>query len=370
MRSLLSALLILPFLSLVLLVGCDSTPEVRASDLFRDADSLMSAGKVQDAIVKIEQALKVDSMEYRGWYLLGEAYHALDDCDAALNYYLRAERLNRRDIFVQRNQGICLLAVGNFEAAYNKFTSVITSQGRVIQDYYYRASCSVKMEQLDDAYNDIMAAMEIDTGHVYDDRFMGFIYENFTDDYLAARFYTDKGMTVEYSYNADSVRDGKWSSYFANGKLYEQGNFVNGVKDGIERVFYDSNGKVQSEVPYVAGKMHGKRVTRYEDGRLWAEVTYRDDLRNGLARSFYPTGAPQKLENYLNGKKEGAQYEFLEDGGVAVRAEFVQGIEHGNVFYYDGQNEQYVKMLFDNGTKLETEPLDKTFDPSTLLPPA
>jgi antitoxin component YwqK of YwqJK toxin-antitoxin module len=370
MRSFLIFLVVITFLIPIVLVGCDSTPTQKPSDMFRTGDSLMSAGKVQDAIKIVEAALKIDSSEYRGWYLLGEAYHSLDDCDAALRYYLRAERLNRKDIFIQRNQGICLLALGNHEKAYDKFTGVLTSPGRVIQDYYYRASCAMKLKLPDEAYNDIMAAMEIDTAHVYDDRFMGFIYENFSEDYLSARFYADKGMTVEYSFNGDSVKHGKWSSYFADGKLYEQGNFTNGIKQGPERVYFDSAGNMQSEVPYVAGKMHGTRLTRYEDGTVWSEVTYVDDLRSGIARSFYPNGAAQKLENYSGGKKDGLQYEFMENGQVAIRAEFSQGIEHGNVFYYDGTEQLYVKLLFDNGTKLETEPLDDLFDPATLLPPA
>lgn len=352
---------------LLMLAGCGGeTPSLDAKAAFKQADSLLTAGQVEEAITVLNEALKVDSTDFRGWYLLGEAYHSMDDCDAALEYYLKAERLNRADVSTQRNQGICYLAKGNAALALEGFEQVIASGEAVMQDYYYRARCYAAVDRTDDAYSDVMKAISMDSTGQFQDRFMAFVYESFSDDYLEQRYYEERNMKVTYSYNQDSVKDGAWSSYFEDGTVYQTGSYTDGVKDGKESVYYPG-GTLQAEVLFEVGKIQGKRNTYFENGKLWTSVAYQNDQREGEALSYFEDGKIHKQEQYLAGKREGVQLEYFPDGRLAVRAEFVKGLEHGTTVFFDPEQDKYFKILFDNGSNLGMEEIGEVFDPAIHL---
>lgn len=360
-------LILFPAILLVLFSSCDSTPDISAKDLLLKADSLLTVGKPEEAIKVIEEAHEVDSSDYRGWYMLGEAYHAMDDCDAALEFYLRAQRMNRNDAIIVRNQGICRLAKGKYELALEDFNTVIASPSVVIQDYYYRATCEVNLEMWDAGYEDIMNAIQIDTADLYKDRFMGFIYDNFPEDYLTDRFYLDRGMKVTYTYDADSVKNGQWTSVFSDGTVYEKGTYKDGVKSGKEELFYQ-NGQLQSVVNFEEGKMSGVRTTYFESGRKWSEVPYVNNLREGQALSWYEDGKLHKREQYKEGRKNTIQYEYDPTGRIVVCAEYVMGLEHGYVYVYNMEKEVYTRLTFDNGAQMAMDEMPEDFDSSLLEP--
>ena len=116
----------------------------------------------------------------------------------------------------------------------------------------------------------------------------------------------------------DSLKDGCWTFYSADGKLLRIENFNKGMREGIaveidqrgylvsemyyandliegtaKRFFYGTN--PASVIDYVHGKMNGKKKLYYENsaGKLMEESEYKDDIKNGPSNFYTINGDPK-----------------------------------------------------------------------------
>ena len=77
------------------------------------------------------------------------------------------------------------------------------------------------------------------------------------------------------SYVGD-LKDGKWKSFYADGKIKYEGNYIQGNPDG-EHIYYYNSGKIHEQNYYVMG-IRDKNWKKYdENGVLIINITYKDD---------------------------------------------------------------------------------------------
>ena len=91
-------------------------------------------------------------------------------------------------------------------------------------------------------------------------------------------FYPNKQAQMEGTYK-DSKREGKWTYWYENGKLWSEGNFIRGKSDG-KRTTYFENGKVRYEGFYKEDMRVGKWRFFDENGRLLQEADYSATPKN------------------------------------------------------------------------------------------
>lgn len=77
---------------------------------------------------------------------------------------------------------------------------------------------------------------------------------------------------------------------------------------------------------------------QYHDGKLQAEFTVIDGVRQGIGRCYYENGKISTTCNYIDGLKEGMERKFYFDGELYRTREFVKGIFTGTEkrFYENG----------------------------------
>ncbi len=85
-------------------------------------------------------------------------------------------------------------------------------------------------------------------------------------------YYPNKQAQMEGTYK-DKKRDGKWTYWYENGKLWSEGSFIGGKSEG-KRTTYFENGKVRYEGYYKVDMRVGKWRFFDENGRLLQEVDY------------------------------------------------------------------------------------------------
>jgi antitoxin component YwqK of YwqJK toxin-antitoxin module len=85
-------------------------------------------------------------------------------------------------------------------------------------------------------------------------------------------YYPNKQPQMEGTYK-DNKRDGKWTYWYENGKLWSEGMFVKGKSDG-KRTTYFENGKVRYDGFYKEDMRVGKWRFFDESGRLLKELDY------------------------------------------------------------------------------------------------
>ncbi len=94
----------------------------------------------------------------------------------------------------------------------------------------------------------------------------------------------------------DDKKHGKWITYYQNGMKRSEGNYAQGKKEGLW-VHYHKNGNVESKASFSDGKYEGECITYHPNGNLRSCGVY-----------------PKHIGKSYDGKKEGAWYNYEEDG--------------------------------------------------------
>ncbi|MBC8256830.1 MAG: hypothetical protein H8E85_05925 [Candidatus Marinimicrobia bacterium] len=93
----------------------------------------------------------------------------------------------------------------------------------------------------------------------------------------------------------------------------------------VERSYF-SNGNLEYEVEFVNGKLDGISKVWAEDGTLYSVSQYSNDQPNGKWKKFHPNGNLMFEVNYEYGQKHGTEKWYYENGQVKSEQEF----EYGN----------------------------------------
>ena len=89
------------------------------------------------------------------------------------------------------------------------------------------------------------------------------------------------------------VVDGKNREYFKKGKA--QGKWL---------TFYE-NGKLKSIENWSEGNLNGKHIIYRENGTKYVEINYKDGKENGEYKIFYENGKPRVYGKFKKGKPIG-----------------------------------------------------------------
>jgi len=90
-------------------------------------------------------------------------------------------------------------------------------------------------------------------------------------------YYKDGKVLKEGPLNSDVKRNGLWKSYYRDGILWSEGDFVNGIREGKTATYF-ANGQKYYEGQYSKAKKSGIWKFWNEQGDLVNEIDY--DKRN------------------------------------------------------------------------------------------
>lgn len=100
---------------------------------------------------------------------------------------------------------------------------------------------------------------------------------------------------------SNGIKVGKWISYYENGKVFREYNFVEGkksgttIKEGVlsgSYIMFYENGNLMSKAEYLNGKIVGDSYVYYENGNLKGESK----------RNFDGNGNSESIDYYDNGQ--------------------------------------------------------------------
>jgi antitoxin component YwqK of YwqJK toxin-antitoxin module len=136
----------------------------------------------------------------------------------------------------------------------------------------------------------------------------------YTPDGKTIRFkiklYNDMCFAISYM-NKDGEMSGyqmiegrqSFKSYYPSGIVSCEINYENGLLDGNYNIYYPT-GKLCSESKYEKDAIIFDKDF-YENGNLYIEKNYKNDMLNGEVKYFYPNGNLKRLENYMLNNLDG-----------------------------------------------------------------
>lgn len=148
-------------------------------------------------------------------------------------------------------------------------------------------------------------------------------------------------------------QEGLQKTYFPNGKVQSEINYLKNVREGSAKFYYD-NGNLKEECYYVNGKIEGNIKTYYENGKLKEAASLLNGKREGLVSYFNADGTLKEEVNFHNG------YRYTEP---------VYNVEDEYVILDDSANAGTVEGSTDeeNNQSLPPEVTIKVTDPNEYL---
>ncbi len=135
----------------------------------------------------------------------------------------------------------------------------------------------------------------------------------------------------------DNLPDGVMEEFFAGGQVKKIVNYKAGLLDG-DFFEFDEEGELLLSGNYEQGQRNGDWVVYRSDGTKKSEYTYRINLLEEFALSYYPSGKLAERIPFEKGVVNGIYESFFPDGKLQQSLEFVDGLEGGPLkqYYADG----------------------------------
>jgi antitoxin component YwqK of YwqJK toxin-antitoxin module len=85
-------------------------------------------------------------------------------------------------------------------------------------------------------------------------------------------------------------QDGKWKEYNKHAVLIAEGMYLNSMKHGTWREYYDETGSMMIEENYRHGVKHGRYTSFHPNGQVFSEGYFFNGLREGYFKVYDERG--------------------------------------------------------------------------------
>lgn len=168
----------------------------------------------------------------------------------------------------------------------------------------------------------------------------------------------NKGLKVVEGGKTKFVRHGENLEYYKTpqGALSSKANYKNGKRDGIYTKYY-TDGKVYYQVNYSNGKMDGVKTAYHKNGQVMTEIPYKQGLIGLGAKEYTPDGKllptmTLKVWFKTSGSSVTVYAQALNKGRVTKRVEIFEGLLVEGKYAHKGLRQ----MTMQDGTASITVP--------------
>jgi|SRR6185436_347638 len=132
------------------------------------------------------------------------------------------------------------------------------------------------------------------------------------------------------------------------GKLQQTGKLLKGRKEGVWRMYNDTEGLISLE-EYKSGVLDGIKIQFDESGYMSFDENYKNEKLEGR-RTEYRYGSVKKfVENYSDGILNGNKKTFYESGTLQEDGGYKNGKRDGVVTWYNQQEKPSIEYTYKMG---------------------
>jgi len=131
-----------------------------------------------------------------------------------------------------------------------------------------------------------------------------------------------------------------------------EGKVVNKLSEGQWKYYHKASKVIMAAENYSKGKLEGLRSVFYPNGKIAEEINYKNDVKNGFYKRYTESGIIIEESNYKNNEFDGlAIFRDPDDGNVVSRGKFVNGKKAGVwQFFEKGKLVKETNMSFPQTT--------------------
>jgi len=144
------------------------------------------------------------------------------------------------------------------------------------------------------------------------------------------------------------VSDGMYRRYYADGKTIKtEGKVKDNLPQGIWRTYYES-GNLQSVVNYDNGNVDGEMFYYFDKKpeTKMVEANYEDDLLDGEYLEYWQNAAQKAKLHYKNAKLHGEALYFFPSGKLKIKGKYKNGKKKGKWLFYNEKGDVINKKRY------------------------
>jgi antitoxin component YwqK of YwqJK toxin-antitoxin module len=145
-------------------------------------------------------------------------------------------------------------------------------------------------------------------------------------------------MVIKKFSNKDNTADVQY--FVASGKLVSEGKMDGKNRIGEWLYYHKKSKNIMSREQYVDGKLHGKKLTYFPNGKITEEISYENGVKQGDNLYYSPEGTLLKKLKYSDDQLQGEATYYDAYGNITIKGFYKDGKKHGLWQYYkDGKVE-------------------------------
>jgi antitoxin component YwqK of YwqJK toxin-antitoxin module len=152
--------------------------------------------------------------------------------------------------------------------------------------------------------------------------------------------------------------------YHENEVMLAQGKFVNKLKDSTWN-YYTITGSLNSIENYKLGVLHGEKIVYYskinEAGKIQIaqKMNYNEGKLNGTQYDYFDNGVIWRQNTYVNGIKTGTWLTYNPYGKIILKDNYEKDYKNGWCYAYDDDGIETSKVYYKLGERLTEEQTSK-----------
>ena len=149
--------------------------------------------------------------------------------------------------------------------------------------------------------------------------------------------------------NDNGTKFGYWLVNYDNGKVKDEGFYVNGKKEGLWKSYYE-DGKKQNEIIFKNNRPNGYAKFYFENGNISEEGLWKINKWVGEYKMYHQNGELSYDWKYSEkGKRTGEQKYFHSNGKIMIEGKWNEGKEDGVIKQYDDAGKLVSERSFVDG---------------------
>lgn len=187
------------------------------------------------------------------------------------------------------------------------------------------------------------------TGHKAQE---GYFYEGMREGEWS--FWDENGRLWANGFYKSGKPHGQWLRWHPNGEKQEMGVFEFGKRVGTWNFFAD-NGYQTSEKSYQNGKPHGRWSLWYSNGTKKETMTFENGVLDGTREQWYSDGKHKAFSEYINGRKTGKSTQWYSNGHKKNAGNYVADLRDGEWSFWDDSGQLLTRRSYVRGVLQEDD---------------
>lgn len=161
------------------------------------------------------------------------------------------------------------------------------------------------------------------------------------------KLYYESGIIKVMATNINGLWEGEKLNYYESGKISQKSNYINGIKEGIVKDYYET-GELKSTIFFI-NNIRQQTIGYNKNGFISYKANYTNNLPNGEQIFYHASGELRGVINYVDGFQNGEEVFYYPSGEISYTANNINGLTQGEqIAYYESGEIQYTVNWVDN----------------------